>query len=548
MDLRWYQKEAVDAAYQFLCNESGNPVICLPTGAGKSLVIAELVRRAVKDYSGRVLILQHRKELIQQNAEKVRSLIDIPVGEYSAGLRRFATDCDVVLCGIQSVYSKATLFDRRHLVIIDEVHLVPTDGEGMYSTFLTDMKAINSDVRVVGLTATPFRTGEGALCRPDGVFQKVCYEASVKRLIEEGFLCKVTNKPNETVFDTSGLHIRYGEFVARELETLFGGAQVSEAVKEMIEKTADRHSIMVFCTTVRHATSVVNAIEQMTGETVAMVEGDTLPLERAAILSDFRAMKIRWLVNVDVLTTGFDAQCVDAICILRATASPGLFAQIVGRGLRTHPSKSDCLVLDFGSNIERHGSIDAIDYGKPKARKQNGSSETDRLCPNCDSFIPKKDHICECGFEFPHREPNHQTRADLEAEILSTTDPETFTVAGATYSRHEKDGKIPSLRVTYMLEEANMPFGLSEWVCLEHSGFARSKAEDWWSLHSSTECPESIDEAIDLFNRQWVAIPRTVTARREGRFWKVLDREIDELPVGLTVEEYENQLNDEVPF
>ena len=548
MDLRWYQKEAVDAAYQFLCNESGNPVICLPTGAGKSLVIAELVRRAVKDYSGRVLILQHRKELIQQNAEKVRSLIDIPVGEYSAGLRRFATDCDVVLCGIQSVYSKATLFDRRHLVIIDEVHLVPTDGEGMYSTFLTDMKAINSDVRVVGLTATPFRTGEGVLCRPDGVFQKVCYEASVKRLIEEGFLFKVTNKPNETVFDTSGLHIRYGEFVARELETLFGGAQVSEAVKEMIEKTADRHSIMVFCTTVRHATSVVNAIEQMTGETVAMVEGDTLPLERAAILSDFRAMKIRWLVNVDVLTTGFDAQCVDAICILRATASPGLFAQIVGRGLRTHPSKNDCLVLDFGSNIERHGSIDAIDYGKPKARKQNGSSETDRLCPNCDSFIPKKDRICECGFEFPHREPNHQTRADLEAEILSTTDPETFTVAGATYSRHEKDGKIPSLRVTYMLEEANMPFGLSEWVCLEHSGFARSKAEDWWSLHSSTECPESIDEAIDLFNRQWVAIPRTVTARREGRFWKVLERDIDEIPVGISVEEYEQQSNEEVPF
>jgi DNA repair protein RadD len=225
-----------------------------------------------------------------------------------------------------------------------------------------------------------------------------------------------------------------------------------------------------------------------------------------------------------------------------------LFAQIVGRGLRTHPSKSDCLVLDFGSNIERHGPIDAIDYGRPRSRKGGGSAETDKICPNCESFIPKKDRLCECGFEFLERAPNHDQKADTETEILSLTEPETFTVAGASYSRHEKDGKVPSLRVTYTLEEANMPFGLSEWVCIEHGGFARRKAEDWWSIHSSVECPAGIDEAIDLFNRQWVAIPRTVTARREGRFWKVLDREIDELPVGLTVEEYENQSNDEVPF
>jgi DNA repair protein RadD len=511
-------------------------------------VIAELVRRAVQEYSGRVLILQHRKELIQQNAEKVRSLIQIPVGEYSAGLRRFATDHDVVLCGIQSVYAKATLFDRRHLVIVDEVHLVPSSGEGMYSTFLSDMRTINPDLRVVGLTATPFRTGEGPICRPDGVFQNICYEASVKRLIQEGYLCQVTNRPNDTQFDTSGLHVRYGEFVAKELESLFGGSQVSEAVKEIIAKTADRHSIMVFCTTVRHAASVASAIEQLTGERVAMVEGNTLPLERAAILSDFRSMRVRWLVNVDVLTTGFDAQCVDAICILRATASPGLFAQIVGRGLRTHPSKSDCLVLDFGSNIERHGSIDAIDYGRQRDRKSGSKAESDRICPNCTQSIPKDERVCECGFEFPHREPNHDTRADLEAEIISTSDPETYTVSGASCTRHEKEGKLPSLRITYLLEEANMPFGLSEWICIEHEGFARKKAEEWWRQHSSQPCPALIDEAIDLFRRGWVAIPRLVTARREGKYWRVVAREIDEIPVGVSVDEFEQQSNEEVPF
>lgn len=549
MELRWYQREAVDAAYAYLCNQAGNPVVCLPTGSGKSLVIAELARRAVKEYEGRVLILQHRKELIEQNADKVRRLLDIPVGEYSAGLRRYATDEDVVLCGIQSVYSKATLFDRRHLILIDESHLVPSDDEGMYRTFLADMRIVNPQARVIGLTATPFRTGEGALCRPDGMFQSICYNADIKQLIEEGFLCRVTNRPTATQFDTSGLHLRYGEFITKELESLFGGSQVAEACKELVQVTSDRHSVMVFCTSLRHANSVVTTLEGLTGERVAMVEGGSLPLERASILREFRDGRIRWLVNVDVLTTGFDAPNVDAIAILRATASPGLFAQIVGRGLRVHESKSDCLVLDFGENLKRHGSIDAIDFGKPrqKSGKQRDPSEISdgRECPNCTGIIPKRERQCECGFVIPHREPNHQQEADTEAELISTSEPETWIVAGASATRHEKEGKIPSLRITYDLEhEGNMPFGVSEWICVEHTGYARSKAEIWWRDHCSLPCPDSIDEAIDLFRRGWIAIPRSLTTLREGRFQKIVAREIEEIPIGLE----EGQVVEELPF
>jgi DNA repair protein RadD len=548
MDLRWYQQEAVDAAYDYLCNEAGNPVVCLPTGSGKSLVIAELARRAVKDYGGRVLILQHRKELIEQNADKVRRLLDIPLGMYSAGLRRYGTEEDVVLCGIQSVYSKATLFDRRNLIIVDEVHLVPNDGEGMYQTFLSESRQINPGVRVIGLTATPFRTGEGALCRPNGMFQKVCYDAPIKRLIEEGFLSPVTNKPNETKFDTSGLHMRYGEFIASELETLFGGSQVAEACKEIVEKTSGRHSVMVFCTTVRHAASVASTLEKLTGESVAMVEGGTMPLERAAIIKAFTEQRIRFLVNVDVLTTGFDAPCVDAICILRATASPGLFSQIVGRGLRVHPSKQDCLVLDFGCNIERHGSIDNIDYGKPKSRKTSEpNDDEERLCPNCEMPIPNRKRTCEnCGFESPIRLPNHEQQADTKAEIISTGEPETFMVEGASFSRHQgKPGKLDTLRVSYeLVRDGNMQRHISEWVCVEHSGYARGKAEAWWRERCSLPCPDSIDECVDLFRRGWVAVPKSITALREGAFWRVVSAEIEELPVGVEVDE----VVEEMPF
>lgn len=547
MDLRWYQSEAVEAAYGYLCNEPGNPVICLPTGSGKSLVIAELARRAVTEYGGRVLILQHRKELIEQNADKVRRLLDIPVGLYSAGLRRSATSEDVILAGIQSVYNKATLFDRRNLIIIDEVHLVPSEGEGMYQTFLNESRQINPGVRVVGLTATPFRTGEGALCRPNGMFQKVCYDAPIKRLIEECFLCPVTNKPNETQFDTSGLHTRYGEFITSELENLFGGAQVAEACKEIVAKTAGRHSVMVFCTTVRHAASVTETLEKLTGERVAMIEGGTLPLERAAMITAFTEQRVRYLVNVDVLTTGFDAPCVDAICILRATASPGLFSQIVGRGLRVHPSKQDCLVLDFGSNIQRHGSIDNIDYGKPKTRKASEPSDDERLCPNCEAPIPNKKRRCDdCGFESQPREPNHEQQADTNSKILSTGEPEHFPVESASFSRHQgKPGKLDTLRVTYYVEsEGNLVKHISEWVCVEHSGYAKGKAQAWWRERCSLPMPDTIDECVDLFRRGWVAVPKSITAKREGAFWRVEAYEIEELPVGVE----ESEVIEEMPF
>lgn len=549
MELRWYQKEAVDAAYRYLCEQQGNPIVCLPTGSGKSLVIAELARRAVEDYQGRVLVLQHRKELISQNAEKVRKLLPIPIGEYSAGLRRFATKEDVVLCGIQSVYQKATLFDRRHLLLIDEVHLVPNDGLGMYQTFIGEMRTINPDLRCIGLTATPYRTGEGALCKPDGVFQKICYEAPVKQLIDEGFLCPVTNKPADGQIDTSGLHLRYGEFIAKEMESLFGGMDTAAACREIAEKTMDRNSVMVFCSSIRHAESVVDTLGAITGRRVEMVDGNTTPLERSAILKGFVDQQIKYLVNCDVLTTGFDAPCVDAIAILRATASPGLFAQIVGRGLRTHGTKSDCLVLDFGENIKRHGPIDAIDFGKAREKKEaadeeDGEQET-KECPNCQAAVSVRKMVCDCGFRWAYREPKHDTLADTQAKIIS--EPETFEVESVYYAVHAKEGKIPSMRVDYRLvSDGNIENVISEWVCVEHEGYAKRKALNWWQSRCMADFPQSAEEAVSL--GRCIAVPKTITVQREGRFWRVLSAEIEEIPDVELMLEVVDEWEEEMPF
>lgn len=539
MNPRWYQTEAVDAAWAHLCTQPGSPIIVLPTGAGKSLCIAMLCRKA-REHNGRVIILAHRKELLEQNAEKIRSL-GLDVGVYSAGLKSRDTDHDVVLGGIQSVYDKAGEFGPRQLVLIDEVHLVPSEGEGMYQTFLKQLRAINPKLRLTGLTATPFRTGDGKLCRPNALFQRICYSAPIGRLIQEGFLSPLTTPQVESSFDTSGLHIRAGEFVNSEMSALFSDyAKVDAACREIASKTQGRKSILVFCAGVVHAGNVAKTLEALTGEECGMVTGDTLPLERASLLARFKRRDLKWLVNCDVLTTGFDAPCIDAIGILRATASASLLAQICGRGLRIAQDKNDCLILDFGQNIKRHGPLDSPDFGSQKAGKGGTGEAPSKRCPNCDEPCLISATECECGFRFPPREmARHDTTAGGDA-ILSEQVPATrWIVEEVALSKHKKKNGTPddpnTLRVDYICQPEDGGNGnlsqktISEWVCLEHDGFARVKANKWWATRCKVPV-DGIDEAIDLFNRGAVASPAFITTKPEGKFIRIVEYELDPIP------------------
>jgi DNA repair protein RadD len=557
--LRWYQDEACKAAWTSLCTSSGNPVIVLPTGAGKSLVIAELCRAAVQDYRGRVIVLAHRKELLEQNADKINRLLPwgISLGMYSAGLKSRKTDTDIVVAGIQSVFKRAAEFGERHMILCDECHLVPRDGEGMYRTFLDDLRAINPKLRMVGLTATPFRTGEGALCRQDGLFQRICYSAGIQKLIADGYLCPVTNRVGESSVDTSGLHIRGGEFVPGEVERLFDfGPQVENAAREIVAKSAGRHSVLVFCSGVSHAGHVAAAIAALSGERCGVVTGDTLPMERANLLEQFKRQQLRFLCNVDVLTTGFDAPNIDCIAILRATMSPGLFAQMCGRGLRIDASKQDCLILDFGENIQRHGPIDALDYGKDRQKSGLGDAPT-KTCPNCGETVELSAKSCECGWIFPppERTPKHGEQADTQSDVLAK--PESWEVVGVDWMRHRKrkaePGTPDTLRIDYLCQPMGRYRGadgggniseqvISEWVCLEHpGGYAYSKAVKWWRQHSVAPVPSGIDDAIRLWRCGAVAMPATIETIRDGKWYRITGRRLDELPTEWSEEPSEGE-------
>lgn len=546
MELRQYQREAVDATWLHLCHQAGSPLVVMPTGSGKSLVIAQLAKDAVERFTGRVLVLAHRKELLEQNADKVRRLLPgLKVGLFSAGLRRWDADSEIVCAGIQSCFRKPEIFGPRHLVIVDEVHLVPGDGEGMYRTFLEALRAINPKLRMVGLTATPYRTGEGTLCGEDRLFQRVAYTAQIKPLIDAGYLCPVTSNPVEHGADTSGLHIRGGEFIAREVEDLFDQEKMTQAaVAEIVAKAAGRKSVLVFSAGVNHARHVTDEIAKLTGECVGLVTGETTDLERSSTLARFKNGWLRWLVNVDVLTTGYDAPNIDCIAVLRATQSPGLFAQICGRGFRLFPGKRDCLILDFGQNIKRHGPLDADDYGlrREPARSGDGDGEAPtKGCPNCGLLNSLVARQCECGWLFPPPAPRHDANADHEEILAANVPPQVWDVEGcaAQLWTNRRTG-TRTLRVDYecVSTQGNMREGISEWVCLENEGFAGAKAAKWWRERCSTPTTD-IHEAIALWKLGAVAIPRQITTKRDGRWWRVVSYVLDEAlnPDGLVTVE-----------
>ncbi|MFM7165223.1 MAG: DEAD/DEAH box helicase, partial [Planctomycetaceae bacterium] len=221
ISLRPYQEQAKAALYEHLRQRDDNPCVVIPTAGGKTPLMASVCKDAVGQWQGRVLILAHVKELLEQSADKLRAICpEIPFGVYSASLNRRDTQQSVIIAGIQSVFRRACELDAFDLVLVDEAHLIPAEREGMYHQFLSDARKVNPALRVVGFTATPFRLKTGPICSPDGVLNQICFEVGVRELIHSGFLCPLITKAGKVKADVSNLHIRGGEFVPDEVEGL----------------------------------------------------------------------------------------------------------------------------------------------------------------------------------------------------------------------------------------------------------------------------------------------------------------------------------------
>jgi DNA repair protein RadD len=512
--LRPYQEAALAAVYDHLAQRDDNPCVVIPTGGGKGVLVGRLCADVVDRWNGRILVLTHVKELVDQNATQAgRFLNPLLVGVHSAGLKRRDIDHPVIVAGIQSVYQKACDLGRFDVILIDEAHLIPPDGEGMYQTFLADARALNPHLRVVGLTATPFRLKDGSICEPGNILNTVCYEVGVKELIRDGFLSPLVSKAGKAKADTAGLHVRGGEFIADEVEHLMDADDlVASACVEIAEHTRDRRACLVFAAGIQHAEHVAASLATATGAEVACIFGNTPDADRDRIIARFKKGELRYLVNVAVLTTGFDAPQVDCVALLRPTLSPGLYYQMVGRGFRLAPGKQDCLVLDFGGNVLRHGPVDALKI------KETGAGEGEapaKECPQCQAVIAAGFATCpQCGFVFPPPEKDKHEREASSAGVLSgqVTTAE-FAVRDTFYAVHIKRGapEAPkTLRVEY---EIGLNSFKKEWVCFEHTGYARGKAEAWWRARSDLPVPTTAAEACRLACAGALAVAERITVR-----------------------------------
>ena len=561
MKLRPYQQEAVSAVYEHLRLRDDNPCVVIPTGGGKTPVIATICRDAVSLWDGRVVILAHVKELLEQTADKLRLIApEIPMGIYSAGLKRKDLGYAVTIAGIQSVYRRACDLGPVDLIIVDEAHLIPTEGEGMYRQFLEDAKIVNPHVRVIGLTATPFRMKTGSICGAENILNEVCYEVGVRELIADGYLSGLKTKAGLQKANTAGLHVRAGEFVASEVEELMDKSSLVEgACDEIVEHTRDRKAVMIFSSGIRHGQHMVEVLRSRHGVECGFISGDTPAGVRSSILGRFLSGELKYLCNVNVLTTGFDAPHIDCVALVRPTLSPGLYYQMVGRGFRLSPGKNDCLVLDFGGNVLRHGPVDAIKVETP----DNGDGEAPaKECPQCQALIAAGYQICpDCGHEFPEPEGSkHEAQASTEGILSGQTTRDDYTVSETTYHIHFKRGDPsapPTMRVEY---RSGFNTYFREWVCFEHEGYARDKAEQWWRMRSHDLTPETVEEAVALAQAGAMAETNAITVERKAgdQYDRIVAHELGHKPPaigecsgGPSVVSVKNEYGfdlDEIPF
>lgn len=396
--LRPYQQAAVDAAVEWMRKSLAPACIEAATGAGKSHIIAEIARIIHHQTGKRVLCLAPSAELVVQNHGKyLASGHRASMFSASAGAKELRYS--VVFGSPLTVKNRISAFKRAGndgyaLVVIDEAHGITPTVQGI----VAEMRQGNPNLRVLGLTATPYRLGSGWIFRegPEGrvngedsardpYFAKCVYKVGARELIDQGFLTKpVIGEINATGYDTAGLALNSrGQFDAAQVDRAYHGhgRKTAAIVADVVSQAADRQGVMFFAATVQHAREVLASLPPQIS---AIVTAETPKGERDSLIRRFKSRDLKYIVNVSVLTTGFDAPHVDLIAILRKTESVGLLQQIIGRGLRTSPGKTDCLVLDYTSNLDDHcpdGDLFAPVVKAGKAGEGTGNMVCE--CPVC---------------------------------------------------------------------------------------------------------------------------------------------------------------------
>lgn len=569
--LRNYQQEAVQNAVKYFQKKRDPAVIVLPTGAGKSLVISELARIA----RGRVLVLAHVKELVEQNYEKYKSY-GLSAGIFSASLGKKDSEHKAIFGSVQSVARASDdFFENFSLLVIDECHRVAEEGSTQYQDVIKKLQQRNPGLCILGLTATPYRLGLGWIYEYSNLgelktdkkrfFKQCVYELPLSYMIKNKFLTTpVKVDIPVTCYDFSELTEKDRAYTTAEVEEILKNQKrlTPLIIKNIIDITERFHrkGVMIFSSSVKHAEEIMSYLP---ANEARMVLGDTDMKERDAIVNDFKNKKFKYLVNVSVLTTGFDAPHVDVIAILRPTESNSLYQQIVGRGLRLSNDKKDCYILDYtgmGHDIyspeisdkrprkdtvpvqvtcpkcsfENHfwGYADddgnVIEHYGRKCRGASQNPQTFEIIPCGFRFRFKICHSCGCENDITARECEkcRATLIDADAKLKQarlSKNAHVLTPDRITFEERKDKNANPYLEIRYYdfdaryVSEAhffNNPSAIKKF----NINFLRSHLRRP-ELAVELSSPAEVIKYQKLFR-----LPSFVIARKQDKFWKITEK------------------------
>ena len=509
---RDYQVESVKALFEyFRTHPEGNPVIGLPTGTGKSVVIAHFLEEVYRQYpKQKILIGTHVKELIKQNHDELLGMWPhAPAGIYSAGLNRKDIYQRIIFCGIASINKNIEQFGHVDLFMVDECHLISQEDESMYLKAISVLKAKNPYLKVIGLTATPWRAGQGRIT-DCGIFTDMAIDLtdmkSFNRFIAEGHLVPLVPKRTDTQLDVSAVKVRGGEYLESDLQQTVNKDHITRAaLNEVLEHGASRRHWLIFGSGIDHVKRITELLIEK-GITACNVHSKMTSKQRDQNIADWKAGKYQAMVNNGILTTGVNFRALDMIVMLRPTKSTVLWVQMLGRGTRPSPEtyKENCLVLDFAGNTGRLGPIN--DPVIPKRKGEPTGEVPIKICEGCGTYNHISARYCGgqafstaagCGAEFVFKTLLHEIASGQEL-IRQEELPiiEIIDIEHVTFALHKKMGKPDSVKVTYYAKFAKYV----EYVLFEHEGFGRRKARQWWAERTTMAFPERTEEALRVID------------------------------------------------
>lgn len=539
MKLRPYQSEIINAAvHQF--KTSADPVIidaCV--GAGKTLMISHITRHVIEK-GGRVISLAHTKELVEGACKTFRAYTpDMEVGIFSASIGRKDTKHQITFATEKSLVNSLDLFEKIDLLIIDEAHRVNDRNEKTcYMQIIKHFQTLNPKLRILGLTGTAFRLGTGSIVGKKRLFKKIIASITVPELIEQGYLTRpIAPGGGAGNYDFSKIKPVSGKFRESDLQSAVYDTRLTKSIiADIVCKTENRNKVLVFASTLRHAKEIIDYLPQ---GTAGYLDGSLPKKEREAALKAFADGWIKFLVNKDILTTGYDEPAIDTIAILRPTESRGLLIQMIGRVLRLHESKADALVLDYAENIEHHGdgSLDELFIKEATASEPGTGLAGEQECPECGNWVSEYARRCGCGYYFTSRdcpecgEENDITRRycfKCSHELIDPNDKLTLSanktdavlapVLNMSLESYQKNKE--TLRVVFDTQQLGkvsqflvpgsryLKFFLSRMT-----GYHGAKLESLMNL-----TPQQLAGQTALFRQ-----PEAIKCKPEGRYWRVVE-------------------------